>query len=144
MDMDDLRVVKSTARVVGSMGFEGGRLEVKDKQTGEIYTQPCLLLATNMMSGEQNKPLVLTSELIMPLIANLSAWAMEVTQMVMDGTMAVPVNAPLDPVNDVKRLPGETWQEWQDRLMRIARDKQADEDEARRKEREHNADLSAP
>lgn len=127
MERDDLRVIKSSARLVGGMGFEGALVQVVEKATGDLYQQPCLVIATNMMSGEQNKPFVITTDMVMPMIANLSAWAQEVADMTMREAATMPEAPVLSPINDVKRLPGEPWQDWQDRLVRIAQDKQTDE-----------------
>lgn len=123
-------IVTSKKHIVGTIAFNPVEVEITGKNDEGVYWGPGVALHPTMMTGEVRNPIILTPEMVLPVIAQLSHWAALIQGNSELSPDPVPVTAPgsqevpggaampnADMSLSLARLPGETRDEWTARLV---------------------------
>jgi len=123
--MTDIPVVKSPKHVVGNLDFREVELEITGKHDEGVFWGPAMAIHPTMMTGEQRNPIIVTPEMVLPMITQLAHWATrlqsptETTVASDDDKSGVNGHQVAQEVNPLARIEGETREDWTTRIATI-------------------------
>lgn len=130
-------IVTSKKHIVGTIAFNPVEVEITGKNDEGVYWGPGVALHPTMMTGEVRNPIILTPEMVLPVIAQLSHWAALIqgnselspnpVPVTAPGSQEVPGGAATVQVDPLARIPGESREAWDARLRYMAHQAQTEE-----------------